>query len=120
MGALMRSHDWNATPLGPPEHWPWSLKSTLRLVLTSNHPMFIWWVPQLIQFPIWTAMNWRARLRARPETARATLIAVTGYGQEYDRSSSIAAGFDHYFVKPADTDRLLALLSDIYPLARAA
>ncbi|HEU4372096.1 MAG TPA: ATP-binding protein [Telluria sp.] len=50
MGALMRAHDWDATPLGPPEHWPWSLKSTLRLVLTSNHPMFIWWGPQLIQF----------------------------------------------------------------------
>jgi PAS domain S-box-containing protein len=60
------------------------------------------------------------RLRARPETAHAILIAVTGYGQEYDRSSSIAAGFDHYFVKPADTSRLLALLADIRPLARAA
>ncbi|MDQ2988399.1 MAG: ATP-binding protein [Pseudomonadota bacterium] len=60
------------------------------------------------------------RLRARPETARATLIAVTGYGQENDRSSSMAAGFDHYFVKPADTSRLLALLSDIRPMARAA
>ena len=43
MGALMRSHDWAAHPMGVPEHWPSLLKSTLRLVLTSNHPMFSWW-----------------------------------------------------------------------------
>ena len=50
MGALMRAHDWAATPLGVPAQWPESLKTTLRLVLTSKHPMFIWWGPDLIQF----------------------------------------------------------------------
>src|SRR3978361_1045964 len=50
LGALTRAHDWTATPLGPPQDWPEILKTTLRLVLTSNHPMFIWWGPQLIQF----------------------------------------------------------------------
>jgi len=50
MGALMRSHDWAATPLGPPETWPQSLRTTVRLMLNTKHPMFIWWGPELIQF----------------------------------------------------------------------
>ncbi|WP_157691629.1 ATP-binding protein [Noviherbaspirillum autotrophicum] len=50
MGALMRAHDWGATPLGEPQHWPEILKTTVRLLLTSNHPMFIWWGKDLIQF----------------------------------------------------------------------
>jgi signal transduction histidine kinase/ActR/RegA family two-component response regulator len=50
MGALTRAKDWSATPLGPPETWPQSLRTTVGLLLTSNHPMFIWWGPELIQF----------------------------------------------------------------------
>jgi two-component sensor histidine kinase len=50
MGALTRGFDWSKTPLGSPETWPQSLRVTVRLVLTSRHPMFIWWGPELIQF----------------------------------------------------------------------
>jgi two-component sensor histidine kinase len=50
MGALTRGLDWSKTPLGWPETWPQSLRVTVRLVLTSRHPMFIWWGPELIQF----------------------------------------------------------------------
>jgi len=50
MGALMRAYDWGSTPIGPPETWPQSLRTTVRLLLTTNHPMFIWWGPELIQF----------------------------------------------------------------------
>ena len=50
MGALTREYDWSKTSLGPPETWPQSLRVTVRLVLTSRHPMFIWWGPELIQF----------------------------------------------------------------------
>jgi len=50
MGALMRALDYDVTPLGPTESWPDILKTTLRLILTSNHPMFIWWGPNLHQF----------------------------------------------------------------------
>ena len=50
MGALMRAHDWAATPLGPPSGWPSTLKTTIRLMLSSRHPMFIWWGQDLIQF----------------------------------------------------------------------
>jgi two-component sensor histidine kinase len=50
MGALTRGFDWSRTSLGSPETWPQSLRVTVRLVLTSRHPMFIWWGPELIQF----------------------------------------------------------------------
>jgi two-component sensor histidine kinase len=50
MGTLTRAFDWSKTSLGPPETWPQSLRVTVRLVLTSRHPMFIWWGPELIQF----------------------------------------------------------------------
>ena len=52
-------------------------------------------------------------LRLMPQMAETTLIAVTGYGKEFDRDTSIAAGFDYYFVKPADSVALVALLDRI-------
>jgi signal transduction histidine kinase len=52
-------------------------------------------------------------LRLMPQLAETTLIAVTGYGKEFDRETSIAAGFDYYFVKPADPVALVALLDRI-------
>jgi two-component sensor histidine kinase len=50
MGALMRAFDWDSSTLGRPENWPPSLRVTVRLVLNTRHPMFIWWGPDLIQF----------------------------------------------------------------------
>ena len=50
MGALMRGHDWSRTPLGRPANWPQSLRTAVRLVLNTNHPMFIWWGQHLVQF----------------------------------------------------------------------
>lgn len=47
MGALIRAHDWAATPLGPPEAWTQSLKTTVRLALTTRHPVAIFWGPAL-------------------------------------------------------------------------
>jgi len=50
MGALMRAHDWRHTPLGAPESWPQPLRTALRLLLNSGHPMYIWWGPELTCF----------------------------------------------------------------------
>ncbi|HYS46731.1 MAG TPA: hypothetical protein VEM35_09840, partial [Rhizomicrobium sp.] len=50
MGALMRAYDWSGSPLGKPETWPQSLRTALRILLNTNHPMLIWWGPDLIQF----------------------------------------------------------------------
>jgi signal transduction histidine kinase len=43
---------------------------------------------------------------------QATLIAVTGWGQEGDRQKSKDAGFDHHLVKPVDAETLLELLAN--------
>jgi signal transduction histidine kinase/CheY-like chemotaxis protein len=50
-------------------------------------------------------------LRRLPHSAAATLVAITGYGQETDRARSAEAGFDHHFVKPVDMASLLAVLA---------
>ena len=52
-----------------------------------------------------------SRLRALPQTRGALLVAITGYGQRFDRLRSMQAGFDHYLVKPADPAALAALLA---------
>ena len=43
MGALIRSFDWSATPLGPLAGWPQSLKTAVSLILRAQQPMFIGW-----------------------------------------------------------------------------
>jgi two-component sensor histidine kinase len=35
MGAAMRAFDWASTPLGPPQAWPRTLKTCLRIMLAS-------------------------------------------------------------------------------------
>ena len=50
-------------------------------------------------------------LRRRPETAKALLVAVTGYGSDDARRKATPSGFDHFFVKPADPALLLDLLA---------
>ena len=50
------------------------------------------------------------RIRALPQGAQPLLVALTGYGQESDRRTAAAAGFDRYVVKPLDADELLTLL----------
>jgi PAS domain S-box-containing protein len=47
MAALMRAHDWSATPLGPPQSWPHALKVALRILLTSRFEMWLGWGPQV-------------------------------------------------------------------------
>jgi hypothetical protein len=50
MGARMRALDWTATPLGPPEAWPQSLKAVVRVMLTSRFAMWMAWGPELTFF----------------------------------------------------------------------
>ena len=54
-----------------------------------------------------------SRLRQMPETSAATLIAVTGYGQEEDRRRSRRAGFDQHLVKPVAPESLQSLLAGL-------
>ena len=50
MATLMRSYDWTATPMGLVETWPQSLKTVIRIILASPHPMCIWWGQSMINF----------------------------------------------------------------------
>jgi len=50
-------------------------------------------------------------IRMNPATAKARLIAVTGYGEHEDRVRALASGFDTHLVKPADPEVLLGLLN---------
>ncbi|KST63908.1 PAS domain S-box protein [Mastigocoleus testarum] len=50
MAVLMRSFDWSQTSLGAVENWSQSLKTILSILLTSGHPMFLFWGEELIQF----------------------------------------------------------------------
>ncbi len=53
-----------------------------------------------------------AQLR-RDETVKdATLIAISGYGQEEDLRLAREAGFDHHLVKPIISDELIKLLEE--------
>src|SRR3954471_21611819 len=47
MGARMRALDWSQTPLGPVAQWPQSLRTVVRVLLTSRQPMWLGWGEQL-------------------------------------------------------------------------
>jgi signal transduction histidine kinase len=49
MRALCRDFDWASTSLGPVENWPRSLRTLVKTLLASRHPMFLWWGPDLVQ-----------------------------------------------------------------------
>ena len=47
MGSLMRAHDWTTSALGPPARWPQSLRTVVRIMLNTGHPMYVFWGPEL-------------------------------------------------------------------------
>jgi len=50
LSALMRAHDWESTPLGPPDAWPEGLKVPVRMMLTSRFEMWLGWGAELAFF----------------------------------------------------------------------
>jgi len=50
MADLTRAFDWSQTPVGPIEQWPETLLITVNTMLSSRHPMFLWWGKELVQF----------------------------------------------------------------------
>ncbi len=43
VGARMREKAWSASSLGPPEQWSQSLRTVIRIVLTSRYAMWLGW-----------------------------------------------------------------------------
>src|SRR5262245_16394914 len=58
-------------------------------------------------------------LRRDPVTARARLIAISGYGPHEDRRQSLQAGFDLHLTKPVDPAELRRILAEPNLAARA-
>jgi len=50
MAARIAEHDWAATPLGPIEGWPQSLRTAVRIMLSSRFAMWMAWGPELTFF----------------------------------------------------------------------
>ena len=50
MGARIRAYPWSETVLGAPEYWPSSLRTSLRTLLTTGHPVFVFWGAELTCF----------------------------------------------------------------------
>lgn len=50
MGRRIREFDWQATELGPSRSWPQSLKTCIRIMLSSKQPIWIGWGPRLLKF----------------------------------------------------------------------
>lgn len=55
------------------------------------------------------------RLRADTRTAGTRLVALTGWGQDGDRSRAADAGFDAHLTKPADPEAILAAIASTEP-----
>ena len=47
MGQLIREFDWSKTALGDIRRWPSSVRTSVNLMLNSQHPMWIGWGPDL-------------------------------------------------------------------------
>ena len=47
LGRLMREYEWANSPLGPPGHWPQSLKSAVSICLGTTFPIAIYWGEEL-------------------------------------------------------------------------
>ena len=69
-----------------------------------------------IGMPGMNGYQFAAQIRQQACFDAVLLVALTGWGQEHDRSSSHDAGFDHHLVKPAD----VVVLRDLLGLPKAA
>ncbi|MFJ9732058.1 SpoIIE family protein phosphatase [Streptomyces sp. NPDC101171] len=50
VGRDLAAVDWAATPLGPPQEWPQSLRTAVSILLSSRFPMWMAWGEQLTFF----------------------------------------------------------------------
>lgn len=54
------------------------------------------------------------KIRQMNKTKVPTIIAITGYSDNQTQVLAKEAGFDHYFVKPIDLDKLKTLLEQLH------
>jgi two-component system, sensor histidine kinase len=63
--------------------------------------------------PLVNGYDLARRLRAQESTARAVLVAVSGWGQDKDRERAREAGFDLHLVKPVEVDQVLQMVGEL-------
>ena len=64
-----------------------------------------------IGLPLLNGYEVARRIRQDYPDTGIVLIAVTGWGQQQDKRTAVAAGFDHHFTKPVDPGELQRVLS---------
>lgn len=101
LGALLRARGFEVTIAHDGA-------SVLRLAQARHFDVYI----LDIGLPGMDGYELARRLRASTDTARARLLALTGYGKAEDRQRALDAGFDHHLVKPVDLPALLKLLAE--------
>ncbi len=73
-----------------------------------------------IEMPVMDGYEVARRMRSDTDLRGMTLIAVSGYSEASARERSKEAGFDDYFVKPVNPERLLALIAAAHEKRNAA
>lgn len=68
-----------------------------------------------IGLPVMDGYELAAKLRQRLAPHPPRLMAITGYGQEHDRTRSDSAGFERHFVKPVRMEKLIEAISSPAP-----
>ena len=68
-----------------------------------------------IGLPVMDGYELLEQMRKRADLASCRFVALTGYGQDGDRSRSRASGFVRHLVKPVQHDIVLSLLAEICP-----
>src|SRR6478735_6685730 len=48
LASLVAAADWSAGPLGDPQTWPQSLRTSVGICLSSRFPILLWWGPELV------------------------------------------------------------------------
>jgi DNA-binding response OmpR family regulator len=92
----------------------------VRTVTTGTEALA--WVPvfrphavfSAIRLPDQSGFDLCMALRRMPETARALIVAITGFLSPDAAARAVEAGFDRYLVKPVKLDTILATLHAIH------
>jgi CheY-like chemotaxis protein len=66
-----------------------------------------------IGLPVLSGDEVARRIRGERWGEKMVLVAMTGWGHEYDRERSRAAGFHGHLVKPVRHDALMKLLAEM-------
>ncbi|KQQ45263.1 histidine kinase [Duganella sp. Leaf126] len=102
MGALMRAHDWDRTPLGNPRTWPQSLRSSLSACLNSPVLGAVLWGPELYMF--YNDAYAESLADRHPAALGQPVASVWGsawhqVAPDFHRAMATGLGFSHNYVE---------------------